>query len=102
MMLIRKRVFGMSQAEFARALDVSQSTVSRWETGALEPSRQEMAAVRDLASSRGVTWSDRWFFDEAPPEKKEDAEEPSKSHPSPSQPAAACRLNPDVIRSARR
>jgi transcriptional regulator with XRE-family HTH domain len=60
---IRKTIFGMSQIEFADAVGVNQSTVSRWETGDLEPSRAEMARIRDMAAERRIAWDDRWFFE---------------------------------------
>ena len=63
---IRKQVFGLSQAAFAAQLGVHQSTVSRWETGGLEPSREEMASMRELALARRLAWKDEWFFKQAP------------------------------------
>lgn len=82
MAYIRKRILQMRQAEFADALNISQSTVSRWETGALEPSRQEMSAIRALATSKGIEWNDGWFFDEPPSETAEE-EEPAETHRQP-------------------
>lgn len=63
---IRKHIFAMSQVQFADALKVNQSTVSRWENGVLEPSRDEMRVIRELAIVLGKRWDDRWFFDGAP------------------------------------
>lgn len=60
---IRKVVFGLTQKDFAEAVKVHQSTVSRWETGELCPSSHEMGAIRDLAKARGIEWDDRWFFE---------------------------------------
>lgn len=60
---IRKNVFRLSQAAFAVALDVSQSTISRWERGELEPSRPEMAAIRELAQEQNTEWQDQWFWE---------------------------------------
>lgn len=63
---IRKKVFGMSQAQFAEALGVSQSTVSRWDSGTAVPTQTEMEAIRELASKRSIEWNDSWFFETAP------------------------------------
>ena len=60
---IRKNVFGHTQADFADALGVSQSTISRWEKGELCPSLEEMRVIRDLATKRDLGWSDLWFFE---------------------------------------
>ena len=62
---LRKNIFELSQRDFAAAIGVNQSTVSRWEAAELEPSRSEMAAIRALAERRAIEWHDRWFF-EAP------------------------------------
>lgn len=43
----RKRL-GMTQAQFARALDVSQRTVEAWEGGRSEPRRQRLAKLQAL------------------------------------------------------
>lgn len=67
---IRKNIFGTTQAKFATALNVNQSTVSRWERGELVPSLNELAAIRALADTKKIKWSDAWFFDPpAEPEK---------------------------------
>lgn len=60
---IRKDVFRCDQAPFARIAGVSQGTVSRWEQGRSEPTRQQLARIRDEALTRGLLWSDSWFFD---------------------------------------
>ncbi|GAA4247866.1 helix-turn-helix domain-containing protein [Azospirillum formosense] len=60
---IRKTVLGVSQGEFARIAGSTQTTVSRWERGELEPSRSEMARIRDYAKASGKPWDDSWFFD---------------------------------------
>lgn len=63
---IRKSVFGLSQVDFAALMPpVAQGTVSKWENGELEPSRDEMAQIRSAAIERGLAWDDAWFF-EAP------------------------------------
>jgi len=68
---IRKRVFRLTQTEFAALAGVQQSTVSRWENG-VAPSLDEMQAIREAAVSRGIAWDDRWFF-EAPPSERDTA-----------------------------
>lgn len=60
---IRTQKFDISQAALAKISGVNQATVSRWESGGLEPGRAEMAAIRDEARKRGITWDDRWFFE---------------------------------------
>lgn len=59
---IRKKVFAVSQAEMAEIAGARQATVSRWETGALEPSRDQMNLIREEALRRGIVWNDSWFF----------------------------------------
>lgn len=63
---IRKNIFQMTQAEFAIAAGVTQPTVSRWDSGELFPSTPDMAKIRSFAKSRGLEWSDAWFFDGVP------------------------------------
>jgi predicted transcriptional regulator len=60
---IRKNVFGVSQVVLATITGVTQATVSRWEAGELEPSREEMGRIREEARSRGIAWDDTWFFE---------------------------------------
>ena len=62
--LIRLNVFGVDQVGFAAIVGVTQGTVSRWEHG-MEPSLTNLSAIRYAAMSRGLPWSDSWFF--APP-----------------------------------
>lgn len=64
---IRKQVFGLNQLPFARLAGVSQGTVSRWEAGGLEPSREQLARIRDGARELGLLWNDAWFFEEPAP-----------------------------------
>jgi DNA-binding transcriptional regulator YiaG len=70
---IRKIKFGLSQADFAKALGRNQSTISRWESGELEPSRDEMGLIRDLARGNGIPWDDCWFFELPPSATASDA-----------------------------
>lgn len=63
MRTIRLHIFKIGQAEMAGIAGVSQATVSRWETGELEPGREQMAAIRAAAAERTSIWRDEWFFD---------------------------------------
>ncbi|WP_156635488.1 helix-turn-helix domain-containing protein [Methylobacterium sp. Leaf123] len=63
---IRKHVFRLTQTQFASLAGATQATVSRWEAGALNPTREQMVAIRNAAFERDLEWSDVWFF-EAPP-----------------------------------
>jgi DNA-binding XRE family transcriptional regulator len=45
---------GMTQEEFAHAIQVTVSTVNRWENTHAQPSRLAWRAVRSLATSRGL------------------------------------------------
>lgn len=60
---IRKNVLGVSQTVLAGITGVTQATVSRWETGELEPGREELDRIRTEARSRRLLWDDRWFFE---------------------------------------
>jgi len=61
---IRQSVFeGISQTAFGEIASTTQPTVSRWESGELEPSRSEMDAIRKAAIAAGKPWDDRWFFE---------------------------------------
>lgn len=66
---IRKHIFGLSQIEFAAIAGTTQASVSRWESGELEPSHSEMARIRSSAIEQGADWDDRLFFD-APPQSE--------------------------------
>jgi transcriptional regulator with XRE-family HTH domain len=70
---IRKKVFNVTQAEFAALAGVTQASVSRWENG-VAPSLDEMQAIRRAASTRpDIDWDDALFFD-APPADRTDLE----------------------------
>src|SRR5215510_5231141 len=49
----------MSQAEFARALDWSPSTISAWERGRSEPGRLAYKIILAFAEERGVRYRER-------------------------------------------
>lgn len=73
MLHIRKEILGMRQAEMATLTGVQQATVSRWERGELEPSRDALDAIRTEARKRKIAWDDKWFFESpsaAPAPKK--------------------------------
>lgn len=69
---IRREVLGLSQTDLARIAGTTQPTVSRWENGELEPSRVELARIRQAVAEKGLAWSDSWFFD-APAAEHESA-----------------------------
>jgi len=57
---LRRERLGYTQRELARALDVSEVVISRWERGVNEPQLRHLRTMADLA---GVSVS--WFFEEA-------------------------------------
>ncbi len=63
---IRKKVFGVTQQEFAAIAGVQQSTVSRWESDedGAAPTLVEMSRIRAAAAQRKLKskWDDRLFF----------------------------------------
>lgn len=67
---IRKEVLDLTQQEMAALTGATQATVSRWETGDLEPDRDQLERIRDEAIRRGKPWDDSWFFD-VPPKAEE-------------------------------
>lgn len=62
-MHIRKRVLAVTQGELANIASVKQATVSRWESGELSPSLEQMDAIRTEIIRRGLDWRDAWFFE---------------------------------------
>jgi transcriptional regulator with XRE-family HTH domain len=60
---IRKHVFSLHQTAFAQIAGTTQATVSRWENGEFEPSREELEKIRSEARRRNLPWDDRWFFE---------------------------------------
>ena len=49
-----RRRFAMTQEHFAREIDVTVSTINRWERGQSRPSRLAWPLVVALAKARGV------------------------------------------------
>ena len=60
---IRQEVLKVPQSALAAIAKTTQATVSRWETGELEPDREQMDRIRQAAFERGLPWDDRWFFE---------------------------------------
>ena len=50
-----RRRLGMTQETFAHALDVTVSTVNRWENGHAAPSKLAWRAIQTLMKKRGAT-----------------------------------------------
>lgn len=65
---IRENIFKLTQAPFAAIANVSQATVSRWETGELEPNRDNIERIHSAALERGLSLDYESFF-KAPPEE---------------------------------
>ncbi len=57
----------MSRAEFARALDWSPTTISRWERGKAEPSRLDFKTILAFAEERRVRYRPKPAERPAPP-----------------------------------
>ena len=49
-----RAALGMTQEQFARALDTTIASVSRWENGRRKPSRMALRAIRDLIEDHNV------------------------------------------------
>ncbi|MDR7037372.1 transcriptional regulator with XRE-family HTH domain [Methylobacterium sp. BE186] len=62
LLFIRSQVLKITQTQMAAIAGVGQSTVSKWERGSLEPSRDELARIRAEARRRRIKWRDEWFF----------------------------------------
>jgi len=52
--VLRQRL-GMTQEEFARRIQVTLSTVNRWENGHAAPSHLAWRAIEDLAKRQGAS-----------------------------------------------
>jgi predicted transcriptional regulator len=60
---IRKHILKVTQSEMASIADVTQATVSRWESGEFEPSLGELARIRSEAAAREIPFDDSVFFE---------------------------------------
>lgn len=60
---IRTKLFELTQAAFAEIAGATQPTVCRWESGELEPGRDNLEKIRNAALQRGLDWNDRFFFE---------------------------------------
>jgi DNA-binding transcriptional regulator YiaG len=60
---VRKQVLAISQAAMAAIAGTTQATVSRWETGELEPNRSQLERIRARVLADGKEWQDAWFFE---------------------------------------
>jgi transcriptional regulator with XRE-family HTH domain len=66
---VRHRLGFASLRAFALALGETESTVSRWESGARKPDLHVLRPrLKDLAERVGHVWDDSWLFEPpAPP-----------------------------------
>lgn len=60
---IRKNLLRSTQAEIAAIANTSQASVSRWESGELEPDLDELTLIRTEAIKRGLSFHDSVFFE---------------------------------------
>jgi transcriptional regulator with XRE-family HTH domain len=51
-----RKELGLSQAQFAEALAVTQGVVSRWESGAKQPSAERYLQMGNLADENECLW----------------------------------------------
>jgi predicted transcriptional regulator len=65
---IRRNIFGITQSAFAAIAEVSQATVSRWESGEIEPTLDQISRIRNAAIRAGKQWRDDLLFDPPPVE----------------------------------
>lgn len=63
MLYVRRDVLGLSQAELATIAETTQGTVSKWESGDLEPDREQLERIREAIKARFLPWKDSWFFE---------------------------------------
>lgn len=55
--MIRQRLF-LTQSDFAKALDVSYTTVNRWETGKARPNLGAMKSLKKFCEDNKIEYSD--------------------------------------------
>jgi DNA-binding transcriptional regulator YiaG len=55
--MIRQRLF-LTQSDFAKALDVSYTTVNRWETGKARPNLGAMKSLKKFCEDNMIEYSD--------------------------------------------
>jgi transcriptional regulator with XRE-family HTH domain len=60
---IRESIFRLNQHDFAEVAQVTQATVSRWDSGRHSPHLSTLERVRAAALARGLKWDDSWFFE---------------------------------------
>lgn len=70
-LFLRRRIFKVNQAEFARLAGVGQATVSRWENGETSPSLESLRTIRAEATRRSIPWDHEWLFGVLPAEAAE-------------------------------
>ena len=59
---IRTRL-GLSQLDLAEITGVSQATVSRWDSGELQPRLEDLTRIREFALTNGLDWRDAMLFE---------------------------------------
>ena len=57
MRFVREKL-GISQEDLARALNVSYSTVNRWENGKNKPVKMAQAAFNDFCNKHGISFDE--------------------------------------------
>lgn len=55
--IIRQKAF-MTQVEFSKRINVSFSTVNRWETDKTNPSMAAMKKINDFCIEKGISFED--------------------------------------------
>lgn len=61
--MTRQKAF-LSQESFANELNVSVSTINRWETGKVKPNLTAMKSLKEFCSRHGLSYDvieDEWF-----------------------------------------
>jgi predicted transcriptional regulator len=54
---------GLRQLDLAEITGASQATVSRWDSGELEPRLEDLTRIREFALTKGFDWRDSMFFE---------------------------------------